>query len=273
MKFFKKLSAVCAENSSIMSGGSPLESIAHIVHQIENHLFPIIRNATVLRVKESSRMHPDASFRSHFGGTPYFEAGDTWPEGPNGIPLKFIFQVFATPITQLPNGVQLLQFFSSGNMGSGLFNAQHCYVKTFKELSAKRQVVLSPPSLYTQAQYCEIAFEEAISLPDWEGLPLYRPAVIPLINQLNPEEPWELYEQFCEKLTGNCYYRTQLAGYPRWIKDDETPLNSQGKRVRLLFQSDSEENAGLMWGDMGLVYIFYDEADNRFWVKHQSHSC
>jgi uncharacterized protein YwqG len=29
--------------------------------------------------------------------------------------------------------------------------------------------------------------------------------------------------------------------------------------MKLLFQIDSEDNAGLMWGDTGLIYVFYDE--------------
>ena len=38
----------------------------------------------------------------------------------------------------------------------------------------------------------------------------------------------------------------------------KSPLNSSGKRMKLLLQINSEDDANLMWGDAGLVYIFYD---------------
>lgn len=33
--------------------------------------------------------------------------------------------------------------------------------------------------------------------------------------------------------------------------------------MKLLFQMDSSQQAGLMWGDAGLVYVFYDDTSGR----------
>jgi uncharacterized protein YwqG len=41
--------------------------------------------------------------------------------------------------------------------------------------------------------------------------------------------------------------------------------------MKLLFQIDSEDNAELMWGDVGLIYVFYDEATDKIEFTLQCH--
>lgn len=273
MKFFKKLPAVPGGKNILMpnDAADPEGVATATLQQLENRLIPLTKNTTVLKVKEATRLHPEAALKSHFGGTPYFEQGDTWPVNKKGLPLQFVFQVFATPFTQLPAGVRLLQFFCPHFTVKESFNVNDCYVRLVTDFDPQKQVILLEPSFITSRPYCEIVSEEALSLPDWHGLPLYNLEAVSLIKALEPDEPWELYEQFCEKLTGNCYYRTQLSGYPRWIQQESTPTDTKGKHAQLLFQVDSEDNAGLMWGDMGLVYVFYSKETHTFWFEHQSH--
>jgi uncharacterized protein YwqG len=47
---------------------------------------------------------------------------------------------------------------------------------------------------------------------------------------------------------------SQLGGYAYWIQSYE----ECAKGKQLLFQIASEDNAALMWGDGGAVYVFYD---------------
>ena len=41
--------------------------------------------------------------------------------------------------------------------------------------------------------------------------------------------------------------------------------------MKLLFQIDSEDNAGLMWGDVGLIYVFYDNETQKIEFILQCH--
>ncbi|MCL5990368.1 MAG: YwqG family protein [Candidatus Thermoplasmatota archaeon] len=68
------------------------------------------------------------------------------------------------------------------------------------------------------------------------------------------------YEKLESAVIGDDFldYVTQVRGCPQWMQGNETPLNSSGKRMKLLLQISSEDDANLMWGDVGLVYIFYD---------------
>ena len=54
-------------------------------------------------------------------------------------------------------------------------------------------------------------------------------------------------------------HSSQLGGYPKWVQGESTPKDKNGEPLKLLFQIDSEDNAGIMWGDVGLIYVFYDE--------------
>jgi uncharacterized protein YwqG len=59
---------------------------------------------------------------------------------------------------------------------------------------------------------------------------------------------------------------TQVGGKPRWIQADESPDG-----FRFLFQLDCETEAGLYWGDEGMIYAFYEPNTNETWFELQSH--
>ena len=114
-------------------------------------------------------------------------------------------------------------------------------------------------------------FKSVESLPDWEGIDLYEKRTAKIAYILNDDEPWEAYDKVVEKLIGEQDYQSQLGGFPRWVQGESTPKNSDGEYMKLLFQIDSEDNAGLMWGDVGLVYAFYDEETKRTEFSLQCH--
>lgn len=64
-----------------------LQKIIAILESIKK---PAIR----LRIGKSITLDPQSYFKSHFGGLPYFEVGNTWPMTKDGKPLDFIFQVY-----------------------------------------------------------------------------------------------------------------------------------------------------------------------------------
>ncbi len=272
MEIFRKLTSMFSGKKPVPehqpeNDYGPLPSLG----EIESLLYPLARNATAIKLKDASRLHPDSAIRSQFGGNPYFEQGMTWPVSDNRLPLDFVFQVFANENTELPKDIKLIQFFYSQEELPNDTDDTGWLVKIFRELNIDKQVVLPRPEGLEDTPYCDVVLESALSLPDWEGINEYLPEITDTLERLNADEPWELYEQICEKITGSCYYQTQLGGYPRWVQGESTPVNSRGERVPLLFQVDSEDNAGLMWGDVGLVYIFYYETDDKVWFEFQCH--
>jgi uncharacterized protein YwqG len=91
------------------------------------------------------------------------------------------------------------------------------------------------------------------SLPGWEGQRLWCPEAYDLAAELNADQPWTAYQQAVQDIIGEQPEITScVGGYPRWIQGEETP-----KKMSFLAQIDSEEEkAGIMWGDVGSVYLF-----------------
>jgi uncharacterized protein YwqG len=241
------------------------------IEDLEKLVLPIIRPATKVVVKESSEPPKNTQLFSHFGGQPYFEEGEEWIKSKNGKYMQFIFQIFNTNDIELPKNIKLVQFFYDWEEFAWDTDNDGWYVKIYKELNTDKVITIEKPDELDSTKYCEVEFQAVKSLPDWEGLELYEPNASDLSCVLNEEEPWESYEQTVEKLIGEQDYQSQLGGYPKWVQGESTPKNQNGENIKLLFQIDSEENAELMWGDVGLIYVFYDEGTNQIEFTLQCH--
>jgi uncharacterized protein YwqG len=214
--------------------------------------------------------------QSKFGGTPYAERGDAWPIcGGCGKGLAFIMQAHldecekaaATegdePKPDDDRRSGLVVFFycqqcsSWGDIPADLKDAW--VVRRYDTPSESKAVELadlSPADLRTKP--CAVMISPAVSLPDWESLDTVDPELSNLSASLDHDEPWEPYSSACTEVLGeepSC--RTQIGGYPSFIQGANFPDCSEcGQAMRLLMQIDSEDDAGLMWGDAGSVYLF-----------------
>jgi uncharacterized protein YwqG len=91
-------------------------------------------------------------------------------------------------------------------------------------------------------------------------LELYEKKAADLSSVLDRKSDWEPYQKMVQKLLPeyNSWNWSTLGAYPQWIQSGETPKNSKQENMKLLFQLDSEDNADIMWGDAGCIYLFYD---------------
>ncbi|WP_240409028.1 DUF1963 domain-containing protein [Flavobacterium psychrotrophum] len=262
MSIFKKISALFSSDKNNSSDQ---------LKKLEQLAIPLLREATKIEVLSASRPPADSTLISHFGGQPYFEAGAQWPQSESGRPMEFIFQVFNDGSLALPPSIKLIQFFYDLDAFPYETDDDGWVVKIYRSIDTTAQIKIPQPYSDIPVKYCEVHFSPVSSLPDWEGLDVYGPEIAELAEIINDDEPWEAYDAVVQKLTGSSDYRSQLGGYPNWVQGESTPENKKGANVKLLFQIDSEENAGLMWGDVGLVYVFYDEAEDRLWFELQCH--
>jgi uncharacterized protein YwqG len=241
------------------------------ISDLENLVKPIIRTATKLEVLSPSRPPESSQLISHFGGQPYFEKGELWPTSNNGKPLEFIFQVFNSTDLQLPKSIELIQFYYDWDEFPWETSNDGWLVKIYKKIDKENIEFVDKPNELERSKYCEIKFSSTKSLPDWEGIDLHSYNASKLSCVLNEDEPWDSYDQMVTKLIGEQDYQSQLGGYPNWVQGESTPNDNEGNPMKLLFQIDSEENAGLMWGDVGLIYVFYDDNTERVEFILQCH--
>lgn len=238
---------------------------------LEKLVIPLIRETTKIEVKQPSQPLENSQLKSHFGGQPYFETGEEWPKSKKGQNLDFIFQIYNNGANNLPNGIKLLQFFYDWEEFPWDTENDGWFVKIYESLNEERIIKINKPAELEVSYYCEVTFKALQSLPDWEGIDRYSDKASKLSCVLDENEPWDNYQKVVEKLIGEQDYQSQLGGYPNWVQGESTPNKSNGEPMKLLFQIDSEENAGLMWGDVGLIYVFYDESNKRIEFTLQCH--
>ena len=261
MNLFKKLLGRTADSTPPNT-----QSFDDLVEMLK----PITKNATKIVVQPAAEPPANSQMRSHFGGQPYFETGEAWPLSRAGNPLQFVMQVFREDNMELPDHIKLVQFYYDFEADAFETNDDGWLVKIYGGLDHDRSVNLPKPEGVADAKYCEILFEDVKSLPDWEGVDLHHPAAADLSAVINDEEPWDAYERAVTKIIGKQESRSQLGGYPLWVQGEETPSTADG-HLDLLFQITSEDNADVMWGDVGTIYVFYDNESKRTEFIFQCH--
>jgi len=241
------------------------------IKDLETLVKPLIKSATKIIVKQPTKLIENTQMKSHFGGHPLFLEGEEWPKSKKGDNLSFIFQVFNTGKNNIPQDIKLIQFYYDFEEFPWTTKDDGWLVKTYKNIDHKKVVTITNPVELREPKYCEVEFEKVTSLPNWEGISIYNADACELSCILNEDEPWSSYENEVEKLIGEPNYMSQFGGYPRWVQGECTPQKKDGSYMDLLFQIDSEDNAGLMWGDAGLIYVFYDDSNSKVEFILQCH--
>lgn len=243
----------------------------HTMTDLENLVKPLIRKATKIELSPPSQIPLNSQFESHFGGHPYFEKGEQWPADEDGKHLEFIFQVYNSPELEMPESIALVQFYYDWDYFPFDTADAGWLVKIYNAIDQNNSLFITKPEELETSNFCKLAFKPTVTLPDWEGLDVFESNAMKLSRVLNDDEPWDCYGQTVNNLVGEQDFQSQLGGYPLWVQGDATPEGEDGNPMKLLFQIDSEEHAGIMWGDVGLIYVFYDEKSGRIEFTLQCH--
>ena len=222
--------------------------------QLDALLKPFIREAVVLAPHRSLAAEA-ASTEAKFGGSPYAEEGDRWPHCPTcKNELVFVVQLRA-------GSDELLVFFYCFECFPwGLSDEEEgqWVIRRYPNPSTARLRVISPAGTQElTVGPCAVSGSPVKSLPDWEGLDSTCKEAADLCCAIDADSPWEEYD--AALLRNGCLndYATLVGGHARWVQGEAVNSCRQcGEQLRFVAQIDSEEPANLMWGDVGLVYIF-----------------
>lgn len=218
--------------------------------------------------------------RSKIGGRPDLSVNTGWFREENGKCLSFIAQINLSEVAQLegagllPRKGMLYFFYSAKQQAWGFDIKDKGKFKVFFDNTDHTKLERKdfPDDLEEHARYkpCKLSFIESVSLPDWES-----PSVI---NKLNNEESGnysyllEEYAPDMNKLLGHSdniqapmELECQLVTNGLYCGDESGYNDPRAKELAknaddwtLLFQLDSNEEAGMMWGSVGVLY---------FWIK------
>ncbi len=230
---------------------------------------------------DESALHIGAS---KLGGAPDLPVGVTWPAW-KGLPQSFIAQIHLGDIAPydannlLPHSGMLWFFYDAQQQTYGADPADRggwCVIFVDDNLPALQRTP-APATLPASSQFhaCSISFASEITLSQQPQLE------IPNCDWTEAEQ--HQYETLLSTFPSPADHATihhRLLGHPDTIQDDMrlqcqltshgvTDVNdpraaalSQGAMDwQLLLQIDSDEHAGMNWGNNGMLYYWIERAD------------
>ncbi|HZW68671.1 MAG TPA: YwqG family protein [Pseudogracilibacillus sp.] len=207
--------------------------------------------------------------QSKIGGQPYWLKGEAYPTTASGQPLRFLAQVNFSEIEQgledYP-GSGLLQFFILDDDLHGLnFDDQtkqdsfrvvyHEIIETDSSKWEKELPTFDQEKFFPVEKELAMTFKpqkELISLYD------YRFNQMTNLESLLDNGQYDEYDEITESYGELTTYSSgsKLNGYPFFTQDDPRYQEQYQSYDSLLFQIDSYDTTGIMWGDGGVANFF-----------------
>ena len=219
--------------------------------------------------------------RSKIGGNPDLETDFEWPAH-NGTPLTFLVQfdladVFASlGETELPSQGMLSFFYEAEAQPWGDESSDEGAWKVIWTPDVDRLARRGSPSSPLPTLGVETV--PAISIPEWDSLPIddltlseqESDAYRDVQERLTPQRPEHQILGYAGEIQSDPRWECEVAasGWPQTASPSEREARTQEiqrdlVRWRLLFQLDTDERAGMIWGDMGMLYFMIDVDDLR----------
>lgn len=220
---------------------------------------------------------------SRIGGSPDLPADVPWPEW-QGKPLSFLAQfdlrhvaLFA-PAGALPDA-GFLSFFCDAELDGPWDDPAYAGGGRVMWHPARTPLVRrSAPSMDVEVfPACEVSMSSVLTAPEPD-------VVVGALDIRSAKAEYALYEALDALETGprhhllghsypiqnipavECVYAIGgLYGSGKWDSARAEQLRPTAAEWKLLFQLDSDDEAGMMWGDVGMLYFLVRESDLRDW--------
>lgn len=223
--------------------------------------------------------------RSKLGGLPEIDSSFEWPAW-NGIPMSFLGQIDLSTLPKIPTlealpAAGMLYFFYDQEQSTWGFDPMDhgSWRVHYLEATDSLKSLDPPPDLPSESIFQEVPLVPGIrdSYPSLERLELD-----------GARDLDDLYE-FEDRLRENSRPpgpEHQIGGFPNPIQGDSMEkeaqlvsnglycgdssgyndprarvLSSDSKEWLLLLQVDTDEKAGMMWGDAGMLYFWIRKTD------------
>lgn len=224
------------------------------------------------------KAQPEANLRlwqSKFGGLPYFPKGLEYPTDSKGQAMFLLAQINFSetpPLAPFPEK-GILQFYISN--GSDFYGA--CFenpakqddfkVLYFPEVSADEHLLVTKFDFLPKPDFLPIEKQCSLTFSLKQApMPVVDYHFESTILNIDAKLKYELYEDYqkvyeeYEKLFPSEGHK--IGGYPYFTQSDPRTFETyKGEKYILLFQMDTDDEAGIMWGDCGVANFFISEQD------------
>ena len=241
-------------------------------------LAPFARSAVYMELQEG-----EADFgASRMGGAPDLPVGMEWPRTEGGVALSFIAQINFEEVHpydvngELPESGMLWFFYDCSDEGMpwGFDPEDADGWRVFYREDAQLAAAAVPEDLEVTFTEAAITFEQRIDLPGYDSDILGDTEL--------PEDEEDAYFDWMEEREGSC---NKLLGHSDNIQDGmelecefvangiycgdpsgyekakAMGLDKNAARWSLLMQVESNEELGMMWGDLGRLYLWIPDED------------
>jgi uncharacterized protein YwqG len=243
--------------------------------RIAGDLMGLLRYAIRMKTRPADDESELALGTSKIGGLPDLPPQVDWPIW-DEKPLPFLTQIHLRDVApyddadELPHTGMLYFFFNDEALETYPPTRGSWHVMYYDgDLSTLRRRRLSSQG---QRIYptCAVEFFTMLTLPPFESLFLQRLGLsydafqreAPIEQRREAEAFMELEKQLYALYDGSSPHH-QLIGHPYQIQGDlllecqrDTHYEGDPADWRLLLQIDSDSNAAMMWGDVGLLYFY-----------------
>lgn len=208
--------------------------------------------ATRLIVEGVDDSHTFAATESHFGGSPYAEAGDDWPtRGDELRPYDFVCQINLRDCPHRPDiPVDLITVWFCWAAVEEVDVDTACIVRGYQKPSQSRAVALVRPAAMNDGDFkvtpCSVRTEEALTYPFvWKK----HPAIVAAASKF--KKPEAAYVDSWKRIGWYGQFFSRVGGYPSWVHDNT--LEHDG--CIFVAQIDYEPDASNCIMDAGPIYI------------------
>jgi uncharacterized protein YwqG len=227
---------------------------------------------------------------SKFGGMPDLPIGVAWPDY-QGHPLAFVAQINLADVTPydhdqwLPVSGHLYFFFDANRYYDDELYKNHGkdsyqVIYSDEDISHLTRAV-EPHNLELKYIACRLNFSEILTLPDMDSYWVATVFGWTQDNLFEDEQDKDAYLKLYDQLIHSDSWHNRMFGYPYVIQNDvmleaeEAAYNltwdeysyvQRGDSIKtwqLLLQVDSDDNAGMMWDDVGVLYFCIQAKDLR----------
>ena len=166
-------------------------------------LKPLIQTSAALELQQAPSVLPLTA--SKFGGKPYLESGESWPQCPTcHRTLTFICQLDLRQ-TSHPSRVKVpfITFYYCWDCFPWGFSseaAEQWVVRTYQDPNETKASSTKYPNDMDFNTECQVLIQEHKSLPDWESHSRWCPEATAIARELNSDAPWEAYQQAVKQL-------------------------------------------------------------------------
>jgi uncharacterized protein YwqG len=192
---------------------------------------------------------------THFGGMPYFTAGDSWPcLEEDGRPYDFICQINLNDCPVRPDVPfdLFLVFLCWALVESEDVDFElACIVRTYRDVSNSKAIQIPRPSTISEDDYrvqpCTVHLDKCMTYPSW-SMKEY-PAIASAAAEFR--NPRSAIDRSLKRLGFLHDFRSRIGGYPTWVHDNTL----EGEDSIILAQIDYHHEARNCIGDSAPIYI------------------